>query len=140
MNRPWPQDGGAGTKKGRAPEGAALMFRRSGRSAGGVAVFGDLADVDPVADQLVAISKAGLEIKDAGTRAVIDVDPDPGGCCQVNRVKLKAALSCLKSCNRGRPNGSRLGTTAPKGGSADQMALNVEGVVDRGVGGEESLG
>ena len=62
------------------------------------------------------------------------------GCCQVNRAKSKAPLPCLKSSNRSRPNGRRIGAKAAKGGSADEMALDVEGVVDRRVGGEESLG
>lgn len=34
----------------------------------------------------------------------------------------------------------RLGTKAAEGVSADQVSLGVEGVVDGGVGGEETLG
>ena len=59
---------------------------------------------------------------------------------QVNRAQSKAALPCPKSSDRSRPDGRRLGAKAAKGGSADQMALDIEGVVDRRVGGEESLG
>ena len=61
-------------------------------------------------------------------------------CCQVNPAKSKGALPSLKSGNRSRPSGSRISAKAAKGGSADEMALDVERVVDRRVGGEESLG
>ena len=46
----------------------------------------------------------------------------------------------LDSGNGSRPSGHRIGAETSKGGSADQMTLDVEGVVDRCVGGEESLG
>ena len=60
-------------------------------------------------------------------------------CRQVNRAKSKAALPCLKSGNRSRPSGRRVGAETPKGRSADQLALDVKGVVDRPVAGEKSL-
>ena len=62
------------------------------------------------------------------------------GCCQVNRAKSKAPLPCLKSRNGRRPSRVSLGPKTAKNGSADQMPLDVEGVVDRRVGGEKSLG
>ena len=61
-------------------------------------------------------------------------------CCQVNRGKSNAPLPCLKSGNRSLPRGRRLGAKSAKSGSADQMALDVERIVDRRVDGEESLG
>jgi hypothetical protein len=42
--------------------------------------------------------------------------------------------------NREFPSGICLETGAAKGGSADQMSFDVEGIVDRRVGGEKSLG
>ncbi len=60
--------------------------------------------------------------------------------CQYNRAKSKAALPCLKSGNGPRPDRISFGAEAQKIGSADQLALVVEGVADRRAGGEESLG
>ena len=71
-----------------------------------------------------------------------------GGCCQVGAVRLllsgllrqvKSPLPRRHSGDSQRPCGVRIGAEAPKGWSADQMPLDVEGVVDRCVGGEESL-
>ena len=70
----------------------------------------------------------------------VDDEGEVLGCCQVKSTKLKAALPCPRSGNRRRPSGVRFGAGTPKSGSADQMTLDVEGVVDRRVGGEESLG
>jgi hypothetical protein len=42
-------------------------------------------------------------------------------------------------CDCRRPSRFGFGAKAAKGAPADQMALNVEGVVDRRVGGEETL-
>ena len=61
-------------------------------------------------------------------------------CCQGKFAKLKRPLPRPQSGNGDRPRGRRVGAETPKGGSADQMALDVEGVVNRRVGGEESLG
>ena len=60
--------------------------------------------------------------------------------CQVNFAKSKAPSPAARSGNGGRPNGISFGAEAAKCWSADQMALDVEGVVDRCVGGEKSLG
>lgn len=49
-------------------------------------------------------------------------------------------LTLADLSDRPRPSGVRLGAEAAKGQAADQMTLDVEGVVDRGVDGEESLG
>ena len=60
--------------------------------------------------------------------------------CQVNSAKSRAALPGLKSGNERRPSRVSFGAETAKSGSADQVTLDVEGVVDRRVGGEESLG
>lgn len=71
----------------------------------------------------------------------IGLEPPPGWRrrCQGNFAKLETPLPRRHSGNCSRPSVRRIGAEATKCGSADQMALNVEGVVDRRVGGEESL-
>jgi hypothetical protein len=55
---------------------------------------------------------------------------------------VRSRPSARRSCGRGRcrPRRLCLGPELPEGGSADQMALDVEGIVDGGMGGEEPLG
>ena len=43
-------------------------------------------------------------------------------------------------CRRGLPIGVRFGSEGPQRATGDQMRLNVEGVVDGGMGGQEALG
>ena len=62
------------------------------------------------------------------------------GRCQGNVAKSKVALLRRPSGNRRRPCVIGFGPEKPKGWSADQMALDVEGVEDRRVDGEKSLG
>lgn len=62
------------------------------------------------------------------------------GCCQVNWVQSKVPLPCKISGYRRHPSGIRIGAKTTKCGSADEMALDIEGVVNRRVGGEKSLG
>lgn len=61
---------------------------------------------------------------------------------QVNSAKPQTPSppSASRSSGGGRPRLVSLGPEAAKGGSADQMRLDVEGVVDSGVGGEKPLG
>ena len=54
--------------------------------------------------------------------------------------KVETPPALPKSGNRGRPSGHRFGAKAAKGRFADQMTLDVEGVVDRRVDAEKSLG
>ena len=49
-------------------------------------------------------------------------------------------FSRSRSGGRRRPCAISIGPEEAKGGSADQVALNVEIVVDGGVGGEKPLG
>ena len=61
-------------------------------------------------------------------------------CCQLNRLRMKFAQPRPILGDRCRPSGLCLGAEASEGRTADQVSLDVEGVVDRGVGGEKSLG
>ena len=60
--------------------------------------------------------------------------------CQVNRCRPQLAQPDEISSHSRSPSGRGLGAEAAKCGAADEMSLGVEGVVDRGVGGEEALG
>ena len=53
--------------------------------------------------------------------------------------EIERAPTLPKSGNRSCPSGIGFGTETAKGWSADQVTLGVEGVVNRRVGGEESL-
>jgi hypothetical protein len=59
------------------------------------------------------------------------------GRASMNRAGFQITFGYLR---RNLRSSQRLDTKAPKSGSDEQMALNVEGVVDRSVGGEKSLG
>jgi hypothetical protein len=56
---------------------------------------------------------------------------------QASRAKSGHA-SC--GCDRIAPLSSSFGSEYPQGGSGDEVALKVEGVVNRGVHAEEALG
>lgn len=63
-----------------------------------------------------------------------------GGADRLTAPGRKPSHPAWKSGNRGRPRARRSGPKRPKCGSADQMPLDVECVVDSRVGGKESLG
>ena len=72
---------------------------------------------------------------------------DPGGgadrLCHGNSVEQASRAksghaSC--GCDRIAPLSSSFGSEYPQGGSGDEVALKVEGVVNRGVHAEEALG
>ena len=64
------------------------------------------------------------------------------GCCHVNAARTQLGAGGRRSGSRGRrrPRRHGLGPEPAEGGSADQVTLDIEGVVDGGVGGEEALG
>jgi transposase len=66
----------------------------------------------------------------------------PAGMSGKPAAAVRSRPSARRSCGRGRcrPRRLGLGPELPEGGSADQMALDVEGIVDGGMGGEEPLG
>jgi len=61
-------------------------------------------------------------------------------CCQVSRRRPKLTRPTKILGGGRRPSGGGLGAEASKRGPADEVTLGVEGVVDRCVDGEESLG
>jgi hypothetical protein len=67
----------------------------------------------------------------------------PEGCCQVNFIAIREARkqdgrSHCRDCIP--PFARRFGSKDPQHRSRDEMALKVEGVVDRGMHAEEALG
>ena len=61
--------------------------------------------------------------------------------CQLNRLQSEADQAAQDlGCGRLIPDSESFAAEAAEGGSADQVGLLVEGVVDCCVGGEEALG
>ena len=74
----------------------------------------------------------------AGCFSLVSVDTD--GVVRLTAPSRKGGLPRLQLCDGRRPSGVSFGAEVPKTGSADQVRLGVEGVVNRRVGSEESLG
>ena len=79
-----------------------------------------------------------LPVDDA--RALPRIDDVLVECCQVNRGALQLAQPDEVSGDSDGPCRIRPGAETAEVRSADEMSLRVEGVVNRGMGGEEALG
>jgi len=68
-----------------------------------------------------------------------DATPHREQCCQVNRGGPQLSQPAEISGGGRHPRCLSPGAEATKGRAGDQMSLGIEGVVDRGVGGEKAL-